>query len=86
MFYNLYLDITCVMLELFFSSCEKAGVPLRLFHKEVEGYMVCEGLFEDEVTEEGRNITNIILGIDLLLGNTNFKYILWYLKVYRTEK
>lgn len=32
---------------------------MRLFHKELEAYMVAEGLFDDEVTEDGTNlITN----------------------------
>ncbi|KAK2186847.1 hypothetical protein NP493_187g03055 [Ridgeia piscesae] len=30
----------------------KAGVPLRLFHKEIEAYLCAEGLFHDEVTED----------------------------------
>ena len=33
----------------------KAGSPLRLFHKEIEAYLTCEGLFGDEVTENGEN-------------------------------
>ena len=32
----------------------QAGVPIRLFHKEIEAYLVAEGLFEDEVTEDGK--------------------------------
>ena len=32
----------------------KAGVPLRLFHKEIEAYLTCEGLFDDELTEDGQ--------------------------------
>ena len=32
----------------------KAGSPLRLFHKEIEAYLTCEGLFGDEVTENGK--------------------------------
>ena len=31
----------------------KAGSPLRLFHKEIEAYLTCEGLFGEEVTENG---------------------------------
>ena len=31
----------------------QAGVPLRLFHKEIEAYLCAEGLFDDEVTENG---------------------------------
>ncbi|XP_064638655.1 inositol 1,4,5-trisphosphate receptor type 3-like isoform X2 [Lineus longissimus] len=30
----------------------KAGVPVRFFHKEIEAYLVAEGLFDDAVTEE----------------------------------
>ncbi|KAI0218263.1 hypothetical protein LSAT2_030020, partial [Lamellibrachia satsuma] len=30
----------------------KAGVPLRLFHKEIEANLCAEGLFDDEVTED----------------------------------
>lgn len=32
----------------------RAGQPIRLFHKEIEAYMVAEGLFDDEVTEDGK--------------------------------
>ena len=31
----------------------QAGVPLRLFHKEIEAYLCAEGLFDDEITEDG---------------------------------
>ena len=27
---------------------------IRLFHKELEAYLVAEGLFDDSVTEDGR--------------------------------
>ncbi|CAH1798712.1 unnamed protein product [Owenia fusiformis] len=30
----------------------KAGSVLRLFHKELEAYLVAEGLFDDEITED----------------------------------
>jgi len=26
---------------------------VRLFHKELEAYLVAEGLFEDDITEDG---------------------------------
>ncbi len=26
---------------------------IRLFHKELEAYLVAEGLFDDEITEDG---------------------------------
>lgn len=32
----------------------QAGVPVRLFHKTIEAYLVAEGLFEDKVTEDGK--------------------------------
>ena len=31
----------------------QGGSIIRLFHKELEAYMVAEGLFDDEVTEDG---------------------------------
>ena len=31
----------------------QGGSVIRLFHKELEAYMVGEGLFDDEVTEDG---------------------------------
>ena len=37
----------CVNLKL------KGGSVLRLFHKELEAYLVAEGLFEEQLTEEG---------------------------------
>ncbi|XP_025079753.1 inositol 1,4,5-trisphosphate receptor type 3-like [Pomacea canaliculata] len=30
----------------------KAGDPIRFFHKEMEAYLVAEGLFDDELTED----------------------------------
>jgi hypothetical protein len=34
-------------------SSLQGGSIIRLFHKELEAYMVAEGLFDDEVTEDG---------------------------------
>lgn len=31
----------------------RAGQPIRLFHKEIEAYLVAEGLFDDEIVEDG---------------------------------
>ena len=31
----------------------KAGSMIRLFHKELEAYLVAEGLFDEELTEDG---------------------------------
>ena len=31
----------------------QGGSVIRLFHKELEAYLVAEGLFEDCVTEDG---------------------------------
>lgn len=39
-------DILCII---------QGGSVVRLFHKELEAYMVAEGLFDDEVTEDGTN-------------------------------
>ena len=36
----------------------QGGSIIRLFHKELEAYMVAEGLFNDEVTEDGISISN----------------------------
>ena len=45
-------DLLCLLLQ--------AGVPLRLFHKEIEAYLCAEGLFDDEITEDGIIIISII--------------------------
>jgi len=29
---------------------------VRFYHKEMEAYMVAEGLFDDELTEDGRSL------------------------------
>ena len=29
---------------------------IRLFHKELEAYLVAEGLFDEEITEDGKDI------------------------------
>lgn len=31
----------------------QGGSVIRLFHKELEAFVVAEGLFDDEVTEDG---------------------------------
>ena len=31
----------------------QGGCAVRLFHKELEAYLVAEGLFEDDITEDG---------------------------------
>ena len=46
-------DLLCSLLQ--------AGVPLRLFHKEIEAYLCAEGLFDDEITEDG--IIKIIINV-----------------------
>ena len=46
-------DLLCLFLQ--------AGVPLRLFHKEIEAYLCAEGLFGDEITEDG--IIKIIINV-----------------------
>lgn len=60
----------CAWMFFFFCSCvfvhdkwqlndilciTQGGSVVRLFHKELEAYMVAEGLFDDEVTEDGTN-------------------------------
>lgn len=37
----------------------RAGQPIRLFHKEIEAYLVAEGLFGDEVIEDGKQLFDI---------------------------
>ena len=32
----------------------QGGSVLRLFHKELEAYLVAEGLFDEEITEDGK--------------------------------
>lgn len=36
-------------------SILQGGSVVRLFHKELEAYIVAEGLFNEEVTEDGTN-------------------------------
>ena len=36
--------------------CFQGGSIIRLFHKELEAYLVAEGLFDDEITEDGKCI------------------------------
>ena len=35
----------------------QGGSCIRLFHKELEAYVVAEGLFDDEITEDGKSIS-----------------------------
>lgn len=37
-----------------FNGPLQGGSVIRLFHKELEAYLVAEGLFEDCVTEDGK--------------------------------
>ena len=32
---------------------------IRLFHKELEAYLVAEGLFDEEITEDGKTISKL---------------------------
>ena len=32
----------------------QGGTVIRLFHKEMEAYLVAEGVFDEELTEDGR--------------------------------
>ena len=36
--------------------CRQGGCAVRLFHKELEAYLVAEGLFEDDITEDGESL------------------------------
>lgn len=36
----------------------KVGDIIRFYHKEMEAYLVAEGLFDDELLEDGNIITN----------------------------
>ena len=36
-----------------FECSLQGGSVIRLFHKELEAYLVAEGLFDDEITEDG---------------------------------
>jgi len=38
----------------------QGGSVLRLFHKELEAYLVAEGLFDDEITEDGITVKSLI--------------------------
>lgn len=34
--------------------CCQVGDPIRFYHKEMEAYLVAEGLFDDELIEDGQ--------------------------------
>ena len=34
---------------------------IRMFHKELEAYIVAEGLFDDDITEDGKHMTLFFL-------------------------
>ena len=34
----------------------QGGSVLRMFHKELEAYLVAEGLFDEEITEDGEEV------------------------------
>ena len=36
------------------SVCHQVGDPVRFYHKEMEAYLVAEGLFDDELIEDGQ--------------------------------
>lgn len=38
----------------------QGGSVMRLFHKELEAYLVAEGLFDDCVTEDGKYSTHMV--------------------------
>ena len=40
--------------SLSFHAIFQGGSVIRLFHKELEAYLVAEGLFDDSVTEDGK--------------------------------
>ena len=35
----------------------QGGSVIRMFHKELEAYIVAEGLFDDDITEDGKHTT-----------------------------
>ena len=39
------------------------GDLIRFYHKEMEAYLVAEGLFDDELTEDGLSLK--LLGFDM---------------------
>nr|KAG5712192.1 hypothetical protein BaRGS_014542 [Batillaria attramentaria] len=45
------------------------GSVIRLFHKELEAYMVAEGLFDEEVTEDGNTFWQIEAENGILYGD-----------------
>ena len=60
----------------------QGGSVIRLFHKELEAFVVAEGLFDDEVTEDGNNsctyLTKLITHIDAELANRTSAFALCY--------
>ncbi len=45
----------------------QVGDLVRFYHKEMEAYLVAEGLFDDELTEDGESLEFKVTLPDLLL-------------------
>ena len=39
----------------------QGGSVIRMFHKELEAYIVAEGLFDDDITEDGKHDVVVLL-------------------------
>ena len=46
-----------MIVQLVVAVSMQGGSVMRLFHKELEAYLVAEGLFDDEITEDGKTRT-----------------------------
>lgn len=46
-------SVICNLTHTLFPDLQGGNI-IRLFHKELEAYIVAEGLFEDEITEDGK--------------------------------
>lgn len=64
--FSLFFSVLFIILLKF-----KGGSVIRLFHKELEAYLVAEGLFDEIITENGKPIIHTRM------------YILVYTAIYK---
>jgi len=62
----------------------QGGSIIRLFHKELEAFLVAEGLFDDEISEDGVTLSLltfslVFLTLILVECRTYYYYYYYYL-------
>ena len=60
----------------------QGGSVIRLFHRELEAYLVCEGLFWEELVEDGMMISENNVTIILIILKLNFAFIKHIFKIF----